>query len=43
MCKLLIETGGGLEWDGHIAELRYYNVRKDNQFLEDISNGEISA
>lgn len=35
----------GIKWNGdalvngHIAELRYYNVRKDNQFLEDLSNG----
>lgn len=28
--------------NGHIAEIRYYNVRKDNQFLEDLSNGLIS-
>ena len=28
--------------NGHIRELRYYNVRKDNQFLEDLSNGLIS-
>ena len=29
--------------NGHIAEIRYYNVRKVNQFLEDLSNGLISA
>ncbi len=29
-------------FNGHIAEIRYYNVRKDNQFLEDLSNGLIS-
>ena len=26
-------------FNGHIAEIRYYKVRKDNQFLEDLSNG----
>ena len=37
-------SGGGFaEFDGHIAEIRYYNVRKDNQFLEDLSNGYIPA
>ena len=29
-------------WNGHIAEIRYYNTRKDNQFLEDLSNGLIN-
>ena len=29
-------------FNGHISEVRYYNVRKDNQFLEDLSNGLIS-
>lgn len=29
-------------WNGHFKELRYYNVRKNNQFLEDLSNGLIS-
>ena len=29
-------------FNGHIAELRYYNIRKNNQFLEDLSNGLIS-
>lgn len=33
---------GGAPWNGHIKELRYYNVRKDNQFLEDLSNGLIA-
>ncbi|TFG71292.1 MAG: hypothetical protein E4H27_04940 [Anaerolineales bacterium] len=28
--------------NGHIAEIRYYNERKNNQFLEDLSNGLIS-
>ncbi|KKN23616.1 hypothetical protein LCGC14_0903180 [marine sediment metagenome] len=31
------------QFNGHIKELRYYNVRKPNQFLEDLSNGLISA
>ena len=26
-------------FNGHIAQIRDYNVRKDNQFLEDLSNG----
>ncbi len=30
-------------FNGHIVEIRYYNVRKDNQFLEDLSNGLIQA
>lgn len=30
---------GANHWNGHIAEIRYYNVRKPNQFLEDLSNG----
>lgn len=25
--------------NGHIQEIRYYNVRKNNQFLEDLANG----
>lgn len=29
-------------WNGHIAEIRYYNVRKDNTFLESLSNGIIN-
>jgi hypothetical protein len=29
--------------NGHIKEFRYYNVRKDNTFLEDLSNGKIAA
>lgn len=33
----------GENFSGHIAEIRYYNVRKDNQFLEDLSNGLIAA
>ena len=28
---------GGLSWNGHINVLAYANVRKDNQFLEDIT------
>ena len=36
------ETGIS-QWNGHIAEIRYYNVRKDNQFLEDLSSGLIPA
>ena len=28
--------------NGHMRELRYYNVRKDNQFLEDLSSGLIN-
>lgn len=32
-----------VQWNGHIAEIRYYNVRKDNQFLEDLSNGIITV
>jgi len=35
-------SGVNLELNGHIAEIRYYNVRMDNQFLEDLSNGLIS-
>lgn len=27
------------QFGGHIAEIRYYDVRKDNDFLEDLSNG----
>jgi len=27
------------QMNGHIQELRYYNVRKNNQFLENLSNG----
>ena len=34
-------SGGQL--NGHIKEFRYYNVRKPNQFLEDLSNGLIVA
>jgi len=30
-------------FSGHIADLRYYNVRKDNSFIESMSRGEISA
>ena len=33
----------GNYFNGHIKELRYYNVRKANQFLEDLSNGLIIA
>ena len=28
--------------NGHIREMRYYNVSKSSQFLEDLSNGLIS-
>lgn len=41
-----LNVGSGFDesavFNGHIAEIRYYNVRKDNQFLEDLSNGLIS-
>lgn len=33
---------GNIQLNGHIREIRYYNVRKDNQFLEDLSNGLIN-
>ncbi len=42
-----LDIGSGYDdanlFNGHIQELRYYNVRKNNQFLEDLSNGLISA
>ncbi len=43
--RLNIGSGhdGGNQFNGHIAEIRYYNVRKNNQFLEDLSNGIITA
>ncbi len=37
-----IDSIGNSPLNGHISELRYYNVRKDNQFLEDLSNGLIN-
>jgi hypothetical protein len=30
-------------FDGHIRELRYYNVRKVNQYLDDLSSGLIGG
>lgn len=30
---------GATVLNGHISEIRYYSIRKSNQFLEDLSNG----
>jgi len=38
----LDSPGGTVQSNGHMREIRYYNERKDNQFLEDLSNGLIS-
>ena len=32
---------GGNYWNGHIAELRYYDVQKNDTFVVQLSNGEI--
>jgi hypothetical protein len=32
-------TNESLHWNGHIAEIRYYNERLDNETLENMSNG----
>jgi hypothetical protein len=36
-------SGSDRPLNGHIKELRYYNIRKSNEFLSDLSNGLISA
>ena len=33
---------GGNYWNGHIAEVRYYNVQKNDTFVQQLSNGEIT-
>jgi len=38
----LDSPAGTVQSNGHIREIRYYNERKNNQFLEDLSNGLIS-
>ena len=30
----------GNQWNGHIAEIRYYNVQKSDAFIQELSNGE---
>ena len=35
----LAAPGGTAQSNGHMREIRYYNVRKDNQFLVDLTNG----
>ncbi len=37
----LAAPGGTVQSNGHIREIRDYNVRKDNQFLVQLSNGQI--
>jgi hypothetical protein len=37
------DQGGANQWNGHIAEIRYYNTRKPNAYLEDLSNGNIDV
>jgi hypothetical protein len=32
----------GNYWNGHIAEIRYYNVQKNDTFIQNLSNGSVS-